>query len=366
MKIKTVHFTELDLAAKSVGVGDVYDTFNSTTGNPVDDTHSIVKLEFNDGDGDYIDGFRVTYNYIDPKTGSKTQGHVTHGTFKESEVRHKALKLEEDEYICGARIYYANKGTEDEHIGRITFYARQGTSGPVYQADDWGETPQSGDDPYFWPKENTKNGKLYVFGARENNQAATKGLKALCFGTRQQTVAVAQSLTFPAVDATGQTSGKKFDDLAKLGSILNYDCPIKAIDVWFDRVIEGIQVTYNLNNGKQAIEMHGNKTANAPAKIHLKNLWPSTEVTGIHGKFDLNSGDLLSLLDFKIYDSKTRVFRNSGTCGKFQDTFVQSSRKDICTRGPLVALAGWDDKSKKPGLYNVKFFTRVPPWDSPN
>ncbi|KAG9082027.1 hypothetical protein FRC07_014350, partial [Ceratobasidium sp. 392] len=349
---------------------------------PVDDKRSISKLEFNEESGS-IDGIRITYRYIDSKTGASKEGKVVHGSFNEEEVHHSYLELPEDEYISGAQVWYGNKGTEDQYIGRVTLWACRPKVKHPFRAGDWGEIPDSDPQTDDWHVKD-KSGRLFVFGARQDNNASSKGLKALCFGESQGQVVAAHSGTYPPVPASTQGAGKEFNDVAARGSSflpmltrlitlksptdgvkINYKWPIKRIEVWHDKIIEGIQVTYNLNNGETCALMHGSKSPGVPSRIDLKETETVVEVTGIHGVAcpDTQWGDRVNLLDFKIYDSKTGMFRSAGTFGKLQESFKQVTRKDICARGPLIGLAGRADNSQKQaGLYSLQFFTRVPPW----
>ncbi|QRV92105.1 hypothetical protein RhiJN_20123 [Ceratobasidium sp. AG-Ba] len=370
MRIESIKFTGLDYTAQAPvaaagtpgRIEHVFDLTNEQ-GHPVDRKNSIARIAFNDGEGDYIDGFSVTYNYIDPKTGKSAPGAkpVIHGTFREAEVHHKVLQLKENEYICGARVLYVNKDTEEQYIGRITLWATRPDSDHAYQAGDWGETPkgQSVPEDWHWDK---KDGRLFVFGARQNNSEETMGLKTLAFGEFHDEAAIAQSDSYPAIPVSTQSDGKTFDDLKKYGAVLNLRYPIKCIEVWHDEIVEGIQVTYNLNNNCTVPVLHGSKVSNiSPTRIDLNENETVVEITGIHGEAcpKTQLGDRINLLDFKVYNKKAGMYRNSGTCGKIQEDFNQQTRKDICIRGPLVALAGRAERTKRYGLHNIQGFTRV-------
>ncbi|KAG8722042.1 hypothetical protein FRC09_006924 [Ceratobasidium sp. 395] len=358
MKVPTVKYTGLGSGAQTSSVTDVWDHFDADN-NPVSIEQNIVKLEFNEEPG-HIDGMRITYRYFDPKTGQTKDGQVVHGTFNEDDVHHSSLALPGNEYICGAQVTYGNKGQVDQYVGRVTLWACHSEGGKAFRAGDWGEIPDQNSQTEDWHKDD-KKGRLYALGARQDNAASSKGLKALCFGESQGQLTAASSLSYPPVGpVTQDTKDHYFDDLAKHGATLNTQYPIRSIECWHDKNIEGIQITYNLNTGATVTQMHGSKTSSSPVKISLKETESVVEVTGIHS-------DRVNLLDFKIFNSKTGMLRNTGTIGELQENFKQSTRKDICARGPLLGLAGRADNSQKEvGLHSLKFYTRVPSWKAPS
>ena len=82
-----------------------------------------------------------------------------------------------------------------------------------------GEKPTGDHETSDWHWEK-KDGRLYVFGARQDNSEETRGLKTLAFGELHKQATVARSPLYPGVDASTQDS-KDFDDLKKCGCMLS-------------------------------------------------------------------------------------------------------------------------------------------------
>ncbi|QRV89263.1 hypothetical protein RhiJN_17281 [Ceratobasidium sp. AG-Ba] len=177
---------------------------------------------------------------------------------------------------------------------------------------------------------------------------------------------IAASAKYAGTGRSELLVGEPYDDLRDLGTILDWDNPIKRIIVHWGSVIGGLEITYKLDDGGLNTVLHGAYKEEANhSLVEIGALCINTEVNGIHGVTheSLGWGNQVVKLSFKICDFTTGLIRSTETFG-VGDYFIHRTRKDILVRGLLVGLAGTaNNNANIVGLNQVIFYTEVAPGD---
>ncbi|ELU37164.1 hypothetical protein AG1IA_08798 [Rhizoctonia solani AG-1 IA] len=298
--------------------------------NDLNALHAINKIEFNSGW--VVDGIRVTYS-----TELGLERVKVHGTFNEAHVRDKVVTIAADEYISAAMGLHGHPNGRYDYgdcIQKIRFRITNSKTGSERHTEYFGAAEQLQN-----PQEFKWEGRLSSFAGIADNSLSQVGLKGLKFGQITGKVVLAESIPYGggrSPELMGQDS-----TFYAVGAELDFQKPIKSIEVWSGQVVDGLLVTYNLADGSTKDVMHG---AGATERI--------VEVNGIYGVASptTNWGTQIQLLTFKIHDSATGFYRHTASFGiPSQRDFVQETRKDLCVRGPLVGFAGVANNSANQG-----------------
>ncbi|KAF8748775.1 hypothetical protein RHS01_10589 [Rhizoctonia solani] len=285
--------------------------------NDLNALHAINKIEFNSGW--VVDGIRVTYS-----TELGLERVKVHGTFNEAHVRDKVVTIAG---IAAMGLHGHPNGRYDygDCIQKIRFRitnSKTGASVTLYfGAAEQLQNPQE----FKW------EGRLSSFAGIADNSLSQVGLKGLKFGQITGKVVLAESIPYGG-GRSPELMGQEYNDL-QIGAELDFQKPIKSIEVWSGQVVDGLLVTYNLADGSTKDVMHG-AGGGGKTKISLSPTERIVEVNGIYG----------------IHDSATGFYRHTASFGiPSQRDFVQETRKDLCVRGPLVGFAGVANNSANQG-----------------
>ncbi|QRV89228.1 Jacalin-like lectin domain protein [Ceratobasidium sp. AG-Ba] len=285
---------------------------------------------------------------------------IVHGTFGEDKVGSKVVEVAPYEYISLAEGWHGFPNGQNNYGDCIQKMRLRITNKQTKEQrySDWFGSAQDLANPVAFKWE----GRLYTLAGCADNTLPQAGLKGLIFGAIATKIGVASSFKYGG-DRTEELLGESYNDLEKYGSWLNYACPIQSIAVWYGQVIDGMEITYNLSDGKTIAVMHGVQ-GGEKAWVVIRPTERIVEVNGLSGIASRTSdwGVQLQLLSFKIYDSVTESYRTVGNFGTLLDGyFLQESRKDICVRGPLIGLSGRANNSlNQVGLGVTVFHTQCP------
>ncbi|GAB1528349.1 hypothetical protein RhiTH_011543 [Rhizoctonia solani] len=309
--------------------------------NDLNALHAINKIEFNSGW--VVDGIRVTYS-----TELGLERVKVHGTFNEAHVRDKVVTIAADEYISAAMGLHGHPNGRYDYgdcIQKIRFRITNSKTGSERHTEYFGAAEQLQN-----PQEFKWEGRLSSFAGIADNSLSQVGLKGLKFGQITGKVVLAESIPYGG-GRSPELMGQEYNDLQSFGAELDFQKPIKSIEVWSGQVVDGLLVTYNLADGSTKDVMHG-AGGGGKTKISLSPTERIVEVNGIYGVASptTNWGTQIQLLTFKIHDYATGFYRHTASFGiPSQRDFVQETRKDLCVRGPLVGFAGVANNSANQG-----------------
>ncbi|KAG8742769.1 hypothetical protein FRC10_000936 [Ceratobasidium sp. 414] len=292
--------------------------------NDLNVDRSISKVEFDTGW--VAHGMRVTY--------STTQGverAIPHGTFLGTNVGDKFFTVAAGEYISKVEGVHGHPNGNYDYgdcIQKIRFTVKNSTTNQERVTPYYGPAmylPPDKAVPFTW------EGHLYSFGGLTKNSDEVK-LKALSFNKVTGRIVLALSAPYAGTGRSTTLLGQQYDDMAAFGQKVNFNHPIKSLNVWSEQIVHGLELIL------------------------------FAEVKGLHGVSfpDKDWADQVQLLQFTIHDTVTDFLRTTTTFGTGQD-FVQETRKDIYVRGPLVGVAGTANNSlQTAGLNTVMFYTMPP------
>ncbi|KAG8711778.1 hypothetical protein FRC08_015459 [Ceratobasidium sp. 394] len=204
----------------------------------LDITRSITKVEFNTGW--VVDGMRVTYN-----TTNGAERVIPHGTFSVANVGDQFFTVGDSEYISKVEgVHGSPNGAYDygDCIQKIQFTIKNSSTNQERVTPYYGlanNLPPGNAVPFSW------EGRLYSFGGLTKDSDNTGvGLKALSFnkhtGQVVLTLSEPQNAGTPATSRTrsAELLGEQYDDMASFGKKVDFNHPIKSLNVWSEQIVQ--------------------------------------------------------------------------------------------------------------------------------
>ncbi|KAG8742770.1 hypothetical protein FRC10_000937 [Ceratobasidium sp. 414] len=261
---------------------------------------SISKVEFNTGW--VTDGMRVTYS-----TTQDVERAIPHGTFIAANVGDQFFTVAAGEHISKVEGVHGHPNREIDYgdcIQKIRFTIKNSTTNQERVTPYYGLAmylPPDQAVPFTW------DGHLYSFGGLTKDSGEVK-LKGLSFNKVTGRIVLALSAPYAGTGRSTALLGQQYDDMAAFGQKVNFNHPIKSLNIWSEQIVHGLEITYNLSDGTTLTVMHGAQ-AGTKSEVQL------SEVKGLHGVSfpDKDWADQVQLLQFTIHDTVTDFLRTTST-----------------------------------------------------